>query len=76
MVVSMTRDQLDDFMPLRDAVAPVFRDDPVRIEIIKPTKLTLRGETFNLSEGLTEIPEFAAVFLTCRGLATIPQVSA
>jgi len=76
MVIGMTRDQLDDFRPLRDAVAPAFRDDPVRVEVIKAARLTLRGETFNLSEGLTEVPEYAAVFMTCRGLATIPQVSA
>jgi len=76
VVIGMKRDQLDDFRPLRDAVAPAFRDDPVRVEVAKAAKLTLRGETFNLSEGLTEVPEYAAVFLTCRGIATIPQVSA
>jgi DNA primase small subunit len=76
VVIGMKRDQLDDFRPLRDAVAPAFRDDPVRVEVTKAAKLTLRGETFNLSEGLTEVPEYAAVFMTCRGLATIPQVSA
>ena len=74
-VINLKRDELDDFRPLRDAFPPAFRDDPVRVEITKATKLTLRGETFNLSEGLTEVPEYAAVFLTCRGLATIPQVS-
>ncbi len=76
MVVSMTRDQLDDFRPLRDAFPPVFRDDPVKLEVSKPASLTLRGEAFNLSPGVTEVPEYAAVFLSCRGLAAIPQVSA
>ena len=75
MVVDLRRDELDDFRPLRDAFPPIFRDDPVRVQVGKATNLKLRGETFNLGEGLTEIPEYAAVFLACRGLATIPQVS-
>ena len=75
MVVSMTRDDLDDFRPLRDAFPSAFREDPVKVDVIKPVSLALRGETFNLSPGVTEVPEYAAVFLSCRGLATIPQVS-
>ena len=73
-VVRLTRDQLDDFMPLRDAVPATFRDDPVKMQVGKVANVTLRGETFNLSEGLTEVPEYVAVFLACRGWATIPQV--
>jgi DNA primase small subunit len=73
-VVRLTRDQLDDFLPLRDAVPSTFRDDPVKIQVGRVANVTLRGETFNLSEGLTEVPEYVAVFLACRGWATIPQV--
>jgi len=73
-VVRLTRDQLDDFMPLRDAVPSTFRGDPVKVQVGKVANVTLRGETFNLSEGLTEVPEYVAVFLACRGWATIPQV--
>lgn len=73
-VVKLTRDELDDFRPLRDAVPKTFRDDPVKVEVKKVASLTLRGEAFNLSEGLTELPEYAAVFLACRGWATIPKV--
>jgi len=75
MVVKMTRDNLDDFKPLRDAFPQTFRDNPIRVEINKSANARLRGETFNLRQGLTEIPEYAAVFFACRGLATIPQVS-
>jgi len=76
MVVNLKRDELDGFKPLRDAFPPAFRDNPVKVQIGKSMTLALRGETFNLSEGLTEIPEYAAVFAACRGFATIQQVSA
>ena len=74
MVVALRRDELDDFRPLRDAFPPIFKDDAVKVQVTKAASLKLRNETFNLKEGLTEVPEYAAVFLACRGLATIAQV--
>jgi DNA primase small subunit len=70
-VVPLTRDALEDFEPLRDAVPAAFSGDPVSVRIAKPTQVTLRSETFNVVPGLTTVPEYAAVFLACRQAATL-----
>ncbi len=70
-VMPLSRKELDDFDPFRDAVPEIFSDEPVPLEIIKPYKGTLRDETFDLKKGQQEIPEFAAVFLLCRRFAEI-----
>ncbi len=65
-VVSMKIDELKKFEPLRDAIA--FLDKPTKIKILKPSSFSLKNEKFDLKEGETELPEFAAVFALCRGL--------
>lgn len=70
-VVPMTRSELDEFDPLRDAIPGMLPDDPVRVAIEKRVDISLRGERFSL-EGVTEVPTFAAVFLVCRKIATMP----
>ncbi|MDI6856590.1 MAG: DNA primase catalytic subunit PriS [Candidatus Thermoplasmatota archaeon] len=65
--VSLTIDELKDFEPLRDAVA--FSDLPTKIKVLGDVKFELGGEKFNLTEGLTVLPEYAAVFLIARGAA-------
>ena len=69
-VVAMTREELDDFDPLRDAIPPTLTDRPVRLKMAKKVDVTLRGERFGL-EGDAEVPEFAALFLLCRREATL-----
>jgi DNA primase small subunit len=71
-VVPMTRDKLDEFDPLRDAIPDIFPDDPVKVAVKEKVDIRLRGERFCL-EGTTEIPTFAAVFLVCRRMATMPE---
>lgn len=66
MVIPMSRESLNDFDPLRDAMPKIFSDDPVKIKVEKPVSVNLRNEAFNLKEGETEIPEYAAIFLLCR----------
>lgn len=66
-VTHLSIDSLRAFDPLKDAV--VFGDDPVHVEIIRPTTLELMGERLDLHEGNTELPEYAAVFLMARGFA-------
>ncbi|MGD9911810.1 MAG: DNA primase catalytic subunit PriS, partial [Methanothrix sp.] len=68
-VTSLSINSLHAFDPLKDAV--VFGDDPVHVEIIRPTTLELMGERFDLLEGKTELPEYAAVFLLARGFAEV-----
>jgi DNA primase small subunit len=61
----MTRDELDDFDPLRDAVPSTLDDTPLKLKMMKRTEIKLKGERFFL-EGNVEVPEFAALFLLCR----------
>jgi len=70
-VVPLTRDAIDDFLPLRDAVPAAYADEPISVRVARPLKVSLRSETFNLAPGLTTVPEYAAVFLACRQAATL-----
>jgi len=47
-------------------------DDPVKLAINGKTEIRLRGERFSL-EGTMEVPTFAAIFLVCRKMATMPE---
>jgi DNA primase small subunit len=64
-VQKMTRDELNDFDPLRDAVPAILGEAPIKLKMVKRTEIRLRGERFSL-EGEVEVPEFAALFLLCR----------
>ncbi len=70
-VVPLTRDQVDDFRPLRDAVPETWTDEPVALHLANKINLEIRGEAFNLAPGVNNVPEFLAVFLAARGLATV-----
>ena len=62
-------DRIDDFNPLEDAI--VFGDEPVKVKILKPYEIKMKGEFFSLEEGETEVPEYLAVFLIGMGFAKI-----
>ena len=66
-VTPLTIRDLEDFDPLQDAV--VFGDEPLSVQILKPFKTEMRGESYNLEEGPTELPACVAVFLMARGAA-------
>jgi len=71
VVTPLKRDELDDFNPLTDAISTSFTEDPIKIKIIKPEKVKLRNEVFDLKMGECEVPEYAAIFLMCRRAAEI-----
>ena len=58
---------LEDFDPLQDAV--VFGDESIPLEILKPFNTQMRGQSYHLMEGPTELPACVAVFLMARGVA-------
>ena len=66
-VTSLTLCDLEDFDPLQDAV--VFGEEAVPLHILKPFKTQMRGISYNLKEGPTELPACIAVFLMARGVA-------
>jgi DNA primase small subunit len=65
----LTIQSLEGFDPLWDAV--VFGDEPVPVQILKPFITEIKGESYRLSEGRTEVPAHAAVFLMARGVAEL-----
>ncbi len=68
-VTPITRAQLTDFDPLQMAVPSEYSDDEVKITMRKDAKLDMKGQHFDLS-GETTVPEYAAVFLIGRKMAT------
>jgi DNA primase small subunit len=70
-VEKMTRDELEGFDPLRDAVPSSLSDAPIKLKMAKKVDIRLKGERFSL-EGDVEVPEFAALFLLCRREAVLP----
>jgi len=69
-VVNMTRDGMDDFDPLRDAVPEVFPDTPVKVLLKDP--LDIHVKDFRVrGEGAMEVPAYAALFLVLRRWACL-----
>ncbi len=66
-VTPLSINDLEDFDPLEDAV--VFGDESVPLEILKPFNTQMRGQSYHLTEGPTELPACVAVFLMARGVA-------
>lgn len=71
LVTPLTIFGLEEFEPLWDAV--VFGDESVPVDVVKPFKTEIRGESLDLLEGQTEVPSYAAVFLMARGVAELGQ---
>ncbi|MDI9610237.1 MAG: DNA primase catalytic subunit PriS [Archaeoglobaceae archaeon] len=63
-------EDLDSFEPLRDAIA--FGEDKMKLRVLKKVRLRIGDKELNLSQGeIAEIPEFAGIYLLCRGYATL-----
>lgn len=60
-------DEIEGFDPLSDAV--VFSEKPVTIKVMKPFGVQMKGMDMQVGEGVQELPEYAAVYLMCRGVA-------
>jgi len=60
--------EFEEFDPLADALA--FGDEKVKIRTLSKVKIKMGGEEIRLKAGEKAIvPEYAAVFLICRGMA-------
>ena len=70
-VVTLTRGAIDDFRPLRDAVPKTWTDDRVHVNLKNKITMEIRGEVFNLAPGVNDVPQYLAIFLAARGLATV-----
>jgi len=70
-VIPLTRDEIDEFRPLRDAVPQAWTDDSVHVSLKNKISMEIRGEAFNLAPGVNDVPQYLAIFLAARGLATV-----
>lgn len=71
-VVPLSLSEFGNFEPLNDAV--VFSEKMIDIEIISPlkpqnSKVEMKGKSFTVTEGKNTLPEYAAIYLMCRGAA-------
>ena len=71
-VVPLTLAEFEKFQPLSDAV--VFSEKKIQVEVMPPLKpqnslVEMKGEKFTVSEGINTLPEYAAIYLMCRGAA-------
>ncbi len=70
-VIPLTRDEIDEFRPLRDAVPKAWTDELVTMSLKNKISMEIRGEAFNVAPGVNDVPQYLAIFLAARGLATI-----
>ncbi|HEY7587845.1 MAG TPA: DNA primase catalytic subunit PriS [Thermoplasmata archaeon] len=70
-VMLLTRDEVDDFRPLRDAVPPTWTEEAIPMRLANRINLEIRDESFNLEPGVSKVPQYLAIFLAARGLATV-----
>jgi DNA primase small subunit len=70
-VVQLSREELDGFDPFRDAVSSAFGSEKVNVTLENPLEFCLRDQSFCLDAGKNTVPEFAAVYLVCRRLASV-----
>lgn len=68
-VTALSLSELETFDPLNDAV--VFSDESVQLKVIKPFSVQMKGNEFEVqpSDGIVELPQYAAMYLMCRGAA-------
>ncbi len=72
-VTPLTRDQLDDFEPLRDAIPGAFTDEPLRVMSEGRVEASIRGERF-VVDGEGELPTYAAVFMAAKRMVSTAMV--
>lgn len=67
IVKKLKIDELEAFNPLCDALA--FGETQVPVRIMKPFSFELKNKEFNLDSESCMLPEYAAIYLMCRGVA-------
>ncbi len=69
MVKPIKIDELKAFDPLVDAVVPSFSQETARINVLRDYRMDFGGESYNLSQGETEVPASFAVFMVSARFA-------
>lgn len=68
-VVPLSLSGFDDFDPLSDAI--VFTNGDVEVNVTRPGVVEMMGERIEAEEGVQAMPEYAAMYLMCRGAAEL-----
>ncbi|MFQ6120349.1 MAG: DNA primase small subunit domain-containing protein, partial [Methanosarcinales archaeon] len=66
-VTPLSMDSIDDFDPLNDAV--VWKKEEIKVNALKPYTFEMKDNTFKVENGINYLPEYAAMYLMCRGVA-------
>jgi len=64
--------EFETFEPLEDAV--VFSKSEIKVNVTPPLKpqnsvIEMKGKTITVTEGPSTLPEYAGIYLMCRGAA-------
>ncbi len=71
LVREISRDELDDFTPTRDAIPSIYEDEAlIGVEAENPVKISISGQEYRL-KGRQKVPEAVAVFLILSGRASL-----
>ncbi|MDL5361381.1 DNA primase small subunit PriS [Halalkalicoccus sp. NIPERK01] len=68
-VQRLSREKLDDFSPLIDAVPETFQNHEITVDLDEPRRVELGGLSRSLEAGTHTLPEYAGIFLMARGWA-------
>ncbi|WP_415381733.1 DNA primase small subunit PriS [Halosimplex sp. TS25] len=68
-VKRLSRDELEVFDPLVDAVPETFVGHEINVQVTDPGTVELKGDSFNLQAGEVSVPEYLGAFLMARGRA-------
>jgi DNA primase small subunit len=68
-LIKIKCDDLESFNPNNDAC--VLSDSQVYVNLKTKLKINLKNNTFRLDNALEKVPSYVAVYLICKGLATI-----
>ncbi len=70
-VVPLTLAEFGKFEPLRDAVVFSEREIQIEVKALKPQNslVEMKGKSIKVVEGINTVPEYAGIYLMCRGAA-------
>lgn len=69
VVHPLDRDDLIDHQPLEAAVAPMFQQVDITVEVTNRARVAVGGEVRRFEPGLHEVPEYVGIYLMARGHA-------
>ncbi len=70
MVKPLSRDEIEDFLPTRDAVPEEYGGEKVTVFLEQKEILNINGERYALKD-VKKIPEYAAIFLILSGKGSL-----